>query len=142
MKPQRLPICLKRKKLRKITISAAKKILLAEDIEINREIVIAMLEATNVEIDCAENGKTAYEMFAKNPECYDLILMDIQMPIMDGIESTKLIREIDKNIPIIALTANVFKEDVDKYLESGINSHLGKPLDFMLTAEALWKYLK
>ena len=119
-----------------------KRILLAEDIEINREIILAMLETTNVEIDCAVNGKEAYEMVAANPGKYDLILMDIQMPVMDGVESTKLIRTLDKDIPVIALTANVFKEDVEMYLQNGINSHIGKPLDYGLTMEILETYLK
>lgn len=121
---------------------SGKRILLTEDNEINREIVIAMLEDTNVEIDCAENGKAAYEMFAADPNKYDLILMDIQMPVMDGVEATKRIRELDQEVPIIALTANVFKEEVEKYIENGMNSHIGKPLDYNQTLEILEKYLK
>ncbi|MDL2322304.1 response regulator, partial [Desulfosarcina sp. OttesenSCG-928-B08] len=120
---------------------SGKKILLAEDIEINREIVIAMLEATHVKIDWAVNGKAAYERFAANPAAYDLILMDIQMPVLDGVEATKLIRMIDKDVPIIALTANVFTEDVEHYLEIGITGHIGKPLDYDLTLDMLGKYL-
>lgn len=119
-----------------------KKILLVEDVDTNREIVLAMLETTGVETDCALNGKEAYEMFAANPERYDLILMDIQMPVMDGIEATKLIRLLDKDVPIVALTANVFKDDVKKYIESGINSHIGKPLNYVLMMGMLEKYLK
>ncbi|MDL2302191.1 response regulator [Lachnospiraceae bacterium OttesenSCG-928-D06] len=118
-----------------------KRILLAEDIEINQEIVLEMLEETNIEIDCAINGKEAYEMYAENPQKYNLILMDIQMPVMDGVEATKLIRAINKDIPIIALTANVFKEEVDNYLKSGMNDHLGKPLSYKLIIEMLKKYL-
>jgi len=118
-----------------------KKILLAEDVEINREIVLAMLEGVNIEIDCALNGREAYEMFAANPDMYDLILMDIQMPVVDGVEATKMIRTLDKKVPIIALTANVFKEDVEKYLEIGISDHIGKPLDYDLTLKMLEKYL-
>ncbi|QQO07781.1 ATP-binding protein [Breznakiella homolactica] len=121
---------------------SGKRILLAEDHEINREIVLAMLEATHAGIDCAVNGEEAYKMFAADPGLYDLILMDIQMPVMDGVEATKLIRAVNKDVPIIALTANVFKEDVEKYLESGINGHIGKPLDYGLTMEILEKYLK
>lgn len=120
---------------------SGKTILLAEDIEINREIVIAMLEATNVAIDCAVNGREAYEMFVAHPDKYDLILMDIQMPVMDGVDAAKLIRTIDKEVPIIALTANVLKEDVGKYLETGINNHIGKPLDYRLTIKMLSEYL-
>lgn len=120
---------------------SGKRILLAEDIEINREIVIAMLEDTNVEIECAENGRVACEKYAENPGRYDLILMDIQMPEMDGIEATRQIRKDDKEVPIIALTANVFSDDVDSYLECGINCHIGKPLDYDLTMEVLDRYL-
>lgn len=120
---------------------SGKSILLAEDIEINREVVIAMLEATNIQIDCAVNGKEAYEMFAANPDNYDAILMDIQMPVLDGVEAAKLIRALDKDVPIIALTANVFKEDVEKYFEIGMSDHIGKPLDFDLTIKLLSKYL-
>ena len=118
-----------------------KTILLVEDIEINKEIVVAMLEETNVTIDYAANGKEAYELFVKNPERYDLILMDIQMPVMDGLEATKLIREINQKIPIIAMTANVFTEDVDMYLNTGFNNHIGKPLDYELTLNLLGDYL-
>ena len=102
--------------------------------EINREIVIVLFEQTNTAIDCAENGVEAVNMFSKTPEKYDLILMDLQMPLMDGYEATRRIRKLDlpnaKNIPIIAMTANVFREDVEKCLEAGMNDHVGKPLDF------------
>lgn len=121
---------------------SGKKILLVEDIEINREIVLTMLEPTHVEIDCAMNGKEACELFFANPARYDLILMDIQMPVMDGVEATKRIRERDKNIPIIALTANVFEEDVKKYLEGGINDHIGKPINYGVIMSMLEQYLK
>ncbi|MDL2318019.1 response regulator [Eubacteriales bacterium OttesenSCG-928-A19] len=121
---------------------SGKRILLAEDIEINREIVLAMLETTNVEIDCAVNGREAYEMFAADPGRYDLILMDIQMPVMDGIEATRLIRKLNQQVPIIALTANVFREDVERYLASGMNDHIGKPLDYGQTMRMLGEYLR
>ena len=121
---------------------SGKRILLAEDIEINRDIVIAMLEGTRVEIDSATNGQEAYEMYKADPGKYDLILMDIQMPVVDGLEATRMIREIDQQVPIIALTANVFKDDVKNYLECGINDHIGKPLDYAHTIAILHKYLK
>jgi CheY-like chemotaxis protein len=109
-------------------------ILLAEDIEINREIVLALLEPTFLNIECAENGVQALAMFSAAPDKFDMIFMDIQMPEMDGCEATRKIRELDtpraKSIPIIAMTANVFREDVDKYLDAGMNGHVGKPLDF------------
>ena len=108
--------------------------LLAEDVEINREIVLAMLEATKIRIDCAVNGVEAVQIFSAAPERYDMIFMDIQMPEMDGLEATSSIRALDfpkaKEIPIIAMTANVFREDIQKCLESGMNDHVGKPLNF------------
>ncbi|MDL2300516.1 response regulator [Clostridiaceae bacterium OttesenSCG-928-D20] len=127
-------------------IYAGKKILLAEDIEINQEILIALLDSTGIEIDCAENGQIAYEMFKKDPRSYDLIFMDIHMPDVDGYTATKLIRELDDHwaldVPIIAMTANVFKEDIEKCLQYGMNSHIGKPLDFDEVIKQLTKYLK
>ncbi|MDR0374971.1 MAG: response regulator [Treponema sp.] len=120
-------------------------ILLAEDIEINREIVLSALEPTGVLIDQAENGRMAFEKFAAAPEKYDLILMDIQMPEMGGYESTRLIRNVDvqkaKTVPIIAMTANVFKEDIERCLAAGMNAHLGKPLDFNELVNVLRRYL-
>jgi PAS domain S-box-containing protein len=108
-------------------------LLLAEDVEVNREIVSALLENTLIDIDWAEDGLRAFEMFAHDPKRYDIILMDVQMPVMDGYDATRRIRELDApeagTIPIIALTANVFKEDIEKALDSGMNGHLGKPLD-------------
>jgi CheY-like chemotaxis protein len=114
-------------------IFAGRRLLLAEDVEINREIVIALLEPTGAEIDCAENGLRAVEMFGANPGGYDMILMDMQMPEMDGLEAARRIRAMEepqaKEIPIIAMTANVFKEDIEKCLAAGMNAHVGKPLD-------------
>jgi CheY-like chemotaxis protein len=110
--------------------------LLAEDVEINREIVLALLEPTGLSIDCAENGAQAVEMFKAAPEKYNLIFMDLQMPEMDGFEATRRIRAFEaelhpgsEGIPIVAMTANVFKEDVEKCLAAGMNDHVGKPLD-------------
>ncbi len=120
-------------------------ILLAEDVEINREIVIALLEPTSLNIDCAGNGAEAVNMFAAAPEKYDLIFMDVQMPEMDGFTATKTIRESAapraSDIPIIAMTANVFKEDIEKCLAAGMNGHLGKPLDIDEVIDVLKKYL-
>ncbi|MDR0455727.1 MAG: response regulator [Treponema sp.] len=121
-----------------------KRILLAEDIEINREIVISLLEDFRLEITEAENGQQAFDRFAANPEQYDLIFMDIQMPVVNGYDSARLIRSLNhphaKTIPIIAMTANVFKEDIDLCLAAGMNEHIGKPLNLHEVVTVLNKY--
>jgi len=108
-------------------------ILLAEDVEINREIIMSLLAGTGLEIDCAVNGREAVEMYKATPDKYSLILMDMQMPEIDGLEATRMIREFEllssKTIPIIAMTANVFKEDVENCTKAGMNDHIGKPID-------------
>jgi signal transduction histidine kinase/CheY-like chemotaxis protein len=120
-------------------------ILLADDVEINREIVLALLEPTGLSIDCAENGAAAVQMFSASADKYDMIFMDVQMPEMDGYEATRRIRAMDlpaaRSIPIVAMTANVFREDVEKALECGMNDHLGKPLDFEDVLAKLRMYL-
>jgi signal transduction histidine kinase/DNA-binding response OmpR family regulator len=121
-------------------------VLLADDVEINREIVQTLLEPTQLKICCAENGAQAVKMFKAAPFKYDLILMDIQMPEMDGYEATKRIRALDnpqaKSIPIIAMTANVFREDVERCLKTGMNGHIGKPIDFKEILNCLTSYLE
>ena len=120
-------------------------ILIAEDVEINREIVESLLEPTKVSIDCAVNGVKAVEMFEAVPEKYSMIFMDIQMPEMDGYEATRRIRESGvyraDAIPIIAMTANVFREDIERCLEAGMNGHVGKPIDIEEVCAQLRKYL-
>jgi CheY-like chemotaxis protein len=124
---------------------AGRRILLVEDVEINREIVIALLEPTQLEIDCAENGIEAVRKFSEAPARYDLIFMDVQMPEMDGYEATRHIRALDmpkaKTVPIIAMTANVFREDIEKCVEAGMNGHIGKPLNFDEVLDKLNGYL-
>jgi CheY-like chemotaxis protein len=111
-----------------------RRILLAEDLEINAEIMTDILEMEGMEADHAENGKAALEMFRDQPEgTYDAILMDVRMPVMNGLEATAAIRALDrteaKRIPIIALTANALDEDVQRSLQVGMNAHLSKPVD-------------
>jgi CheY-like chemotaxis protein len=121
------------------------RVLLAEDVEINREIVLALLAPTLLNIDCAANGEEAIQLFAKDPESYDVILMDVQMPEMDGYEATRQIRALPgdkaRRIPIIAMTANVFREDIEKCITSGMNDHIGKPLDIDEVVQKLHTYL-
>ncbi|MDR0443377.1 MAG: response regulator [Treponema sp.] len=125
---------------------AGKRLLVAEDIEINREILIALLENTGLVIDCAENGKEALIMITTDPEKYDVVFMDVQMPEMDGLEATRCIRALPghrrEKLPIIAMTANVFKSDIDDCLTAGMDAHLGKPLDIDDVLEKLRKYLR
>ncbi|MCL2874138.1 MAG: ATP-binding protein [Defluviitaleaceae bacterium] len=124
---------------------AGKKLLLAEDMEINAEILIALLDGTGLIIDVAKNGREAVTKVTANPDLYDLIFMDMQMPEMDGLEATRQIREIPheaaKQVPIIAMTANVFTDDIENCLEVGMNDHIGKPLDMGVVFEKLKKYL-
>jgi CheY-like chemotaxis protein len=121
---------------------SGRRILVAEDVDINREIVGALLESTNALLEYAEDGKKALELFTAAPDNYDLILMDVEMPVMDGLEASRKIREFEaarkrKSVPIIAMTGDTREEDVKKCLKAGMNSHLGKPLDFDLTVSAL-----
>jgi signal transduction histidine kinase/DNA-binding response OmpR family regulator/PAS domain-containing protein len=126
-------------------IFTGRHILLVEDVEINREIVLALLEPTGMEIDCAENGVEAVRMFSETSEKYDMIFMDIQMPEMDGYEATRRIRASGnpraKTVPIIAMTANVFHDDIEKCLDAGMDSHVGKPIDFENVLAKLKKFL-
>ena len=143
-----------------------RRILLAEDVEINREIVLELLTPLQLEIDCAVNGAEAVKKFTDRSGNYDLVFMDLQMPEMDGFEATRLIRAFEAEhssaskaeefpaetpgkiprkapvkVPIIAMTANVFREDIDKCLEAGMNDHVGKPLDMADVMKKLAFYL-
>ncbi|MBO6158069.1 MAG: response regulator [Firmicutes bacterium] len=111
-----------------------RRILLAEDMMINAEIMKEVLKMRGMQVDHAENGKICVEKYAAHPEgYYDAVLMDMRMPEMDGLEATKTIRAMDredaKTIPIIALTANAFNEDVERSLQAGLNAHLSKPVE-------------
>jgi len=121
------------------------RVLLAEDVEINREVLIEMLRETGVEIDCAADGQKVYDKFKESPGVYDLIFMDIHMPEMDGYEATRRIRALPlpeaKRIPILAMTANVFREDIEKCLAAGMDDHVGKPIDLDRICETMKKHL-
>lgn len=120
-----------------------KKILLAEDMFINAEIMKEILSMKEMQVDHGENGKITVELFEKSPpNYYDAVLMDIRMPVMDGLQATEKIRALDrtdaKTVPIIAITANAFDEDVQRSLQAGMNAHLSKPVD----PEKLYKTLE
>ena len=121
------------KKKNKAKLSG-RRILLAEDVKINAEILMDSLEIENIKTDYAENGKAAVEMFEKSTAgIYAAILMDVRMPVMDGLEATRTIRSMEredaKKIPIIALTANTFDEDVQRSIHAGMNAHISKPIE-------------
>lgn len=120
-------------------------VLLVEDIDINREIALAFLDGTGLIVDCAENGEAALKMVSENPDRYNLIYMDIQMPVMDGLEATRRIRALSQEnaakIPIIAMTANAFAEDVAKCKECGMNDHISKPINLSLLIKKTCEYL-
>ena len=122
-----------------------RRIILAEDVEVNREIVLALLEPTGIDIDSAENGIEAYELFRRNPDAYDMIFMDVQMPEMDGYDATRKIRELPcgkaQEIPIVAMTANVFREDIAKCIACGMNDHLPKPINYDKMISKLCGYM-
>ena len=115
------------------------KILLVEDNIINQEIIVGLLENSGINIDIASNGKDGIDMYNKNS--YELILMDLQMPIMGGYEATEIIRKKDTNIPIIALTANAMIEDIEATKKAGMNEHLTKPINVDKLYEILLKYI-
>lgn len=126
---------------------AGKRVLLAEDIQLNAEIVIDFLEMTGLETDWARDGRQAVEMLADSPDgYYSLIFMDVQMPNMNGYEATQAIRAMDRvyarEIPIIAMTANAFAEDAMKCKKAGMNEHIAKPIDVGILAEVLNTYIR
>ncbi len=116
-----------------------KKILVAEDNLTNQLVILGLLEDTPFDIDLANNGQEAVDMFRQND--YELILMDLQMPVMDGYEATSIIRKENKDIPIIALTANAMTSDVQKTMDAGMNEHLTKPLNVKQLFDTLRKYI-
>lgn len=128
----------------KLTFSN-KRILVAEDNELNWEIANELLRDLGLELDWAENGEVCTDLFqSSEPGCYDAILMDIRMPIMDGYEATDAIRAMDRpdaNLPIIAMTADAYSDDIQKCLSHGMNAHVAKPIDIDEVARILKRYL-
>lgn len=123
-----------------------KRVLLVEDNELNREIAQEVISMTGATVECAADGKIGYERFMEDGDGhYDMIFMDIQMPVMNGYESAKAIRALEndyaKNIPIIALTANAFAEDIAKVREAGMNQHMAKPIDFDQLLSVMDEYI-
>ena len=114
-------------KQHEVPVLTGKTILVAEDNEINQLLVRSMLKNTGADVVFAENGQIAVDKF--NESLFDLVLMDIQMPVMDGVEAFKLIKSINPNVPVVALTANVMVEDVRRYLEDGFAAHVEKPIN-------------
>ena len=126
---------------------SGKRVLLVEDIEVNREIAKAILTEIGLEVDDANDGTVAVEKVTNAPpNHYDIILMDVQMPTMNGYDATKNIRALNRHdaqtVPIVAMTANAFEEDKENALKAGMNDHLAKPLDIPKLLETLHKYLK
>jgi CheY-like chemotaxis protein len=105
-----------------------------------------LLEESGIEIDCAENGQEALDKVAADPGKYDVVFMDVQMPVMDGCEATRQIRALPNpeaaKLPIIAMTANVFREDIEACLEAGMDDHIGKPVNIDDVYEKLRKHLR
>lgn len=125
---------------------AGKRVLLAEDNAINTEVAVMLLENKGFFVETAENGLRAMELYSKSPEgYYDAILMDIRMPLMDGLTAAVSIRHLSNSdaayIPIIAMTANAFDEDIEKSKVAGMNAHLAKPIDPDRLYQTLYKFI-
>ncbi len=121
-----------------------KRILLAEDNDLNWEIASELLQETGLKLERAENGEICANMFKKSPiGYYDAILMDIRMPVKNGYEATDMIRGMDRadsTLPIIAMTADAFSEDIQTCMEHGMNAHVAKPIDMKELTRVLSKY--
>ena len=125
---------------------AGRHVLIAEDQELNAEILCDLLDLEDVTSEWAENGRLAVDAFAgSEPGHFDAILMDMRMPVMDGLAATRAIRGLGRpdarTIPIVALTANAFEEDVENCLEAGMDAHLAKPVDIDVLVETLSKLI-
>jgi CheY-like chemotaxis protein len=125
---------------------SGRKALLVDDVPINRMITVNMLGVTGITVDEAEDGVQAVKMFYESAAHeYSIIYMDVQMPVMNGYEATETIRSLEredaKTVPIVALTANAFREDIDQAIASGMNGHLAKPMDLEKTLEITFRLL-
>ena len=122
------------------------RILLAEDNDLNWEIADTLLESAGITCERAENGKICVDMLGSSaPGTYDAVLMDIRMPVMNGYEATETIRKLkhpDRDLPIIAMTADAFADDMKKCLDSGMNAHIAKPIDLDVVEQTLAKFIK
>ena len=120
--------------------------LLVEDIAINREIAQALLEGSGIKVECVENGQEAVDAFGADPQRYDIIFMDVHMPVMDGYTATKIIRSIDAptagKVPILAMTANAFTEDITACRAAGMNDHVAKPIEINLLLNKMAQFLR
>ena len=126
---------------------AGKRLLLAEDNEMNQEIAQMILENAGFELDIVENGRLAVDKMRDMPAgTYDLVLMDVQMPVMDGYAATRAIRDLEdpirSGVPIIAMTANAFDEDREEAINSGMNGYVAKPIDIKKLMETLDEFLR
>jgi len=134
------------KLIRETADLTGRRVLLAEDVSVNAEIMMMVLSMREMQVDHAENGRIAVKMFEEHEEgYYDAVLMDMRMPEMDGLEATRRIRAMDrsdaKTVPIIALTANAFDEDVQQSMQAGLNAHLSKPVEPDVLFETLEELL-
>jgi CheY-like chemotaxis protein len=125
---------------------SGRRVLVVDDVPVNRLIITELLTPTNLEFVEVENGQEAVDAFAASDTgFFDLILMDVQMPVMDGYKATDSIRRLDREdaraVPIIAMTANAYKEDVDKALAAGMNGHVAKPIDIEVVTDVLTEFL-
>jgi two-component system sensor histidine kinase/response regulator len=135
-------ITVKNKNLEKLRKIQGAKVLLVEDNAINRQVAMEMLIQVGMSVETAENGQEAVERIVEGGQQYDAVFMDVQMPVMDGYKATELIREINSQLPIIALTAHVMPAAIKRCLQSGMNDHLNKPLNPELLYSTLLKWIK
>ena len=126
---------------------SGRHILIAEDVELNMEVAVTILSMTGAEISCAENGRIALEIYEASPDgFFDCILLDVNMPEMDGYETVRAIRSSRKpdakTVPVFAMTANAFAEDVAAAVDAGMNGHLAKPIEVEILYETLQEEFK